>query len=153
MPSPRLVLGVVCALVVACGSETRAPQPPDASKVFPNLPLPPDAQLISRAGGEDALQLRLLSPSRTEQVTDYYRSMLSSGDWRLISDVKNPDGSVTLYAEQDGPPLWVRIWPTSDAAGTMVELSGAVVARPADSVKHKRATPAPAPKPTRKPTS
>ena len=42
---------------------------------------------------------------------------------------KRPDGSVALYAEQDGPPLWVRIWPTSDSAGTMVELAGAMVGK------------------------
>jgi hypothetical protein len=36
---------------------------------------------------------------------------------------------VVLYAEQDGPPIWVRVWPTTDRAGTMVELAGAVVGK------------------------
>ena len=34
--------------------------------------------------------------------------------------------STVLYAEHEGPPLWVRIWQASDSAGTMVELTGAV---------------------------
>ena len=84
---------------------------------------------MSRTGGADALQLTLFSPTKAEVVTQYYRDRLSKGRWRLVGDVKRPDGAVALYAEQDGPPLWVRIWPTSDSAGTMVELTGAVVGK------------------------
>jgi hypothetical protein len=89
--------------------------------------------LVSRAGSEDALQIRLLSPGTVEKVTGYYRDVLSKAPWRLVSDVKDPDGTVVLYAEQDGPPIWVRIWPTSDKEGTMVELAGAVVGKKHDS--------------------
>jgi len=59
--------------------------------------------------------------------------VLSSGRWRLISDQKKPDGKVILYAEQDGPPIWISVWPTTDSAGTMVQLAGAVLAK--DSMK------------------
>jgi hypothetical protein len=123
-------LSVACALLLGCGSEAPPPpKSPDAFAVFPNLPLPPQARVVSRAGGADALQLTLFSPAKADDVTDYYRNSLSGGKWRLVGDVKRPDGSVALYAEQDGPPLWVRIWPTSDSAGTMVELAGALVAK------------------------
>ena len=135
MPSPRHFLGIVSAVLLACGSEPPPPKPPSAFDVFTDLPLPPASQFVSRAGSEDALQIRLLSASNPDQVTGYYRDVLSRGKWRLISDVKKPDGSVVLYAEQNGPPLWVRIWPTSDKQGTMVELSGAVVAGKTDSLK------------------
>jgi hypothetical protein len=127
MPSPKYLLLLLCAVVAACGSESSPPKPPDALTVFPNLPLPPGAQFISRAGGADALQITLFSPARAAGVTQYYRETLSKGRWRLLGDTKKPDGSVVLYAEQDGPPMWVRIWPTTDGAGTMVELAGAVV--------------------------
>jgi hypothetical protein len=148
MPSFTLCFRLACTLlVVACSSEPRSPKPPDTFSVFPNLPLPPSAQLVSRAGSEDALQIRLLSAAPPDQVTDYYRDVLTKGRWRLISDIKNRDGSVVLYAEQDGPPLWVRIWPTSDGAGTMVELSGAVVAKQADSVKVDKSGSKTSPKP------
>ena len=121
--------------MAACGSEPRAPKTPDTFAVFPHLPLPPSSQFVSRSGSEDALQIRLLSSGSPDEVTDYYREVLSKGRWRLVSDVKKPDGSVVLYAEQDGPPIWVRIWPTSDGAGTMVELAGAVVGKKGDSVR------------------
>ena len=145
MSSPTLWLSVACALLLGCGREAPPPQPPDAFAVFPNLPLPPDPQVVSRAGSPDALQLTLFSPAKADIVTGYYRSQLSGGKWRLVSDVKRPDGSVALYAEQDGPPLWVRIWPTSDSAGTMVELAGALVGK--DSVKLDQSGSKTAPKP------
>ena len=145
MSSPTLWLSVACALLLGCGRESPPPQPPDAFAVFPNLPLPPDPQVVSRAGSPDALQLTLFSPATADIVTGYYRSQLSGGKWRLVSDVKRPDGSVALYAEQDGPPLWVRIWPTSDGAGTMVELAGALVGK--DSVKLDQSGSKTAPKP------
>jgi hypothetical protein len=129
MPSQIRFVSLLCALVIGCGSEAPPPKSPDAFAVFPQLPLPPEAKLVSRAGSADALQLTMFSPARADAVTDYYRDKLSSGKWRLVGDAKRPDGSVALYAEQDGPPLWVRIWPTSDSAGTMVELSGALVGK------------------------
>lgn len=135
MPASRLAFGIACALLVACGSEPRTPKAPDTFAVFPNLPLPPSAQFISRSGSEDALQIRLLSAESPDKVAEYYRDVLGKGKWQLVSDLKKPDGSVVLYAEQDGPPLWVRIWPTSDNAGTMVELAGALVGKKGDSVK------------------
>ncbi|MGH7509634.1 MAG: hypothetical protein ACREMZ_09195 [Gemmatimonadales bacterium] len=139
MPFPRLSFSLACALLVACGSDSPAPKTPDTFAVFPHLPLPPSAQFVSRAGSEDALQITLLSAATPDQVTRYYRDVLSKGRWQLISDVKRPDGSIVLYAEQDGPPIWVRIWPTSDGAGTMVELAGAV-AKQADSVAVNRSS-------------
>jgi hypothetical protein len=129
MPSIRSCISVAALVLVACGSEPRSPKLPEVGNVFPSLPLPPQPEFIARSGSADALQITFFSPTETPKVIDYYRKTLSGGGWRLISDVKNPDGAVVLYAEQKGMPMWVRIWSTSDKAGTMVELSGAVVAR------------------------
>ena len=116
-------------LLVACESEPRTPKPPRLDKAFSTLPLPPNPELVSRAGSADALQLTIRTPADLPLVTKYYRTTLSQGDWRLVSDMENPDGSTALYAEHDGPPLWVRIWKAQDQPGTMVQLTGAVVAR------------------------
>jgi hypothetical protein len=134
MPSLRHLLSLSWVLLAACGQDAAPPtKSPDAFTVFPNLPLPPGAKFVSRAGSSDALQITMFSPSEATQVVEYYRGVLSSGRWRLISDQKKPDGKVILYAEQDGPPIWISVWPTTDSAGTMVQLAGAVLAK--DSVK------------------
>ena len=96
--------------------------------------MPPDAKFVSRAGSEDALQVTLYTPTQASaKVVEYYRGVLSQGKWQLVSDMKKPDGKIVLYAERDGRPLWVSVWPTTDSAGTMVQLAGAVVR--ADSAK------------------
>jgi hypothetical protein len=129
MSASRVCLSIAAAALLACESEPPPPTLPAFGKAFSNLPLPPNPQIISRAGSADALQLTLFSPAETARVTDYYRSALTQGNWRLVSDTKSADGSTALYAEHDGPPLWVRIWKASDRPGTMVQLTGAVMAR------------------------
>ena len=140
MPSFLLVLSLAGVLLSACRSESRSSQstPPDFAKAFSNLPLPRDPKLVSRAGSADALQLTVHSPAGVDEVTEYYRTVLSNTPWRLVSDARNTDGSTVLYAEHNGPPLWVRIWKLGDR-GTMVELTGAVVVK--DTTKAKPAAP------------
>jgi hypothetical protein len=144
MRSFRHCFSVLGLVVIAYGCESRSeqPPPPDLTKAFSNLPLPPDPVLVSRAGSRDALQLTVHTPADVDQVLDFYRGVLSMGNWRLISDSKNADGSTALYAEQNGPPLWVRIWKLGDR-GTMVELTGAVV----EEKKARQQAPKPATKP------
>lgn len=124
---------VACLVLLACGSEPRGPKPPSLEAAFSHLPLPPEPELVSQTGSADALQLTLHSSANLDMVTDYYRKILSSGNWRLVSDTKTGDGSIVLYAEQNGPPMWVRIWKPEDRGGTMVQLTGAVIGK--DSVR------------------
>src|ERR1700730_5985962 len=118
----RTFWSLLAGLVLACGSESRAPKPPEFGAAFPNLPLPPEPELISQTGSADALQLTLHTPMGEDRIFEYYRSILSTGNWRLVSDIKNPDGSVALYAEQNGPPMWARICKAKCRTGTEVEM-------------------------------
>ena len=56
--------------LVAC--KDRNPPSPKVSQVFPNLPLPPNATLVSRSGGTDALQITLRSSAKAKDVEKYY---------------------------------------------------------------------------------
>src|SRR5215210_565155 len=114
------------AFLIACGSEQPDSPPPGFAKAFANLPLPPDPEFVSRSGGSDALQITFHSPAEVPQVIAYYRQALTRNRWRLVSHTDNPDGSAVLYAEQEGPPLWVRI-SKSSRGGATVELTGAVI--------------------------
>jgi hypothetical protein len=129
MPLHRALWAAAGALLIACSSEPKQPKPPQFTEAFSYLPLPPNPEFVSRSGGAGALQLTFRTSSQLEAVAKYYRDLLSRGNWRLVSDMKNRDGSIALYAEHDGPPLWVRIWQAADQPGTMVQLTGAVPAR------------------------
>ncbi len=120
MRKPLLVATVL--LLGAC-SETR--KEPQLGEAIPYLPVPPSAEVVSREGGEEAIKIRFRSTQDPDKIAVYYRDLLSKPPWRLVSDTREQDGGVALYAEQDGPPLWVTIRKADGAAGTFVDLAGA----------------------------
>jgi hypothetical protein len=127
-------VALVCATLAACGDRT--PKQPKMADVFPNLPLPPGASLVGKSGGADALQLTLRSSRPSAEVEAYYKRVFSADGWRLVNQFKSPDGATVLLAQQNGPPLWVRIIP-QDSTTTVVELAGAVMER-RDTTKVKK---------------
>lgn len=128
---------VLCAALVACGD--KAPKMAQLNQALPNIPLPPEAKFVGRSGGPDALQVAVRSPASPEDVANYYRAVFKTGDWKLVNEAKDAEGATVLFAQQNGPPLWVRILPANDGSGTVVELSGAVLNK-ADSVATKPAS-------------
>lgn len=125
-PRPmRTRLSIALAfLALACSEPKKLPE---ISETIPNLPLPPSADILSREGGEDALKLEFRSTLAPDQIATYYRNVLSKAPWNLVGDTQQPDGTIALYAEQDGPPLWVTIRKADGATGTIVNLAGAKV--------------------------
>ncbi len=124
----------MCATLAGCGDRT--PKQPKMADVFPNLPLPPGASLVGKSGGPDALQLTLRSSRPSAEVEAYYKRVFSADGWRLVNQFKSADGATVLLAQQNGPPLWVRIIP-QDSTTTVVELAGAVMER-RDTTKIKK---------------
>jgi hypothetical protein len=121
----KIRVGLVLLALVGC--RDKPPEMAKLSEVMPNLPLPPNAKLLSRAGGSDALKLTLVSTVKAPEVEAYYRHTLSRNGWHLVNDARDQEGAVVLLAKQQGPPLWVRIKSTSDSTATVVELAGALV--------------------------
>jgi hypothetical protein len=119
-------LALACAALAGCGDRT--PKQPKMADVFPNLPLPPGASLVGKSGGPEALQLTMRSSKPSAEVEAYYHQVFSGNGWRLVNQFKSQDGATVLLAQQDGPPLWVRITP-EDSSTTMVVLAGAVMER------------------------
>ena len=116
------------AVLALLGCRDKPPEMAKVSEVFPNLPLPPAASLVSREGSPDALKLTLVAKASPAVVEAFYRDALSSRNgWRLVSDTRDAEGAVVLLAQQDGPPLWVRILSTGDSVITKVELAGALL--------------------------
>jgi hypothetical protein len=119
---------LVLLLLAAC-SEPR--KEASIGETMPTVLFPPNGSLLSKQGGEDALLLRFRSSLDPDRVASYYRDVLSRPPWRLVSDTRDRDGVINLYAEQDGPPLWVTIRKATGAPGTLVDLAGAKVKKPA----------------------
>lgn len=108
----------------ACSEPDRTPKARLAD-TFKDVPIPPEAEGLGRQTGTDAVQLMFRSRATPAQVADYYRARLKEAPWRLRSEAKLPNGTLTFYAEQDGPPLWVSIRPDSATGGSLVDLAGA----------------------------
>ena len=83
------------------------------------------------------MQVTVQSPLAVDAVAEYYRHLFKGKGWRLVNDAKTQDGAVVLFAEQNGPPLWVRIRSADDGKGTLVDLAGARVSVHPDSARVK----------------
>jgi hypothetical protein len=115
-------------LAIALGGLGCGDTPPKhkVSEMMPSIILPPDATMLSKEIGTEALQMRFRSSRDPDAVADYYRRILSAAPWRLVSDARDASGGIALYAERpDGPPLWVMITKASGATGSFVDLAGA----------------------------
>ena len=117
------LLPLMLLLAAACSDPPR--RLPRLSETIPNLPIPPGGQVLRTEGGTDALSIRYRTPMAPEAAANYYRELLGRDPWRLVSDTRGPDGEVSLYAEHDGPPLWVVIRKANGAEGSFVDLAGA----------------------------
>jgi hypothetical protein len=123
----KIRIGLAVLALVGC--RDKGPEMAQVYDVFPTLPMPPAASVVSREGSPEALKLTLRSSAKAAKVEAYYRQTLTKNGWRLVSDARDAEGAVVLLAQQNGPPLWVRIQSTKDSLGTMVELAGAVPTR------------------------
>jgi|SRR5512134_2562385 hypothetical protein len=140
MPASRLQPLLALALLLpaaACGQDEARPIPPSISEAFAELPFPPDPSFVGRSGGEGALTISLRSGQPYEVVLDYYRKTLSLAPWRIRSDARDGESGRVIYAEHNGRPLWVRLKPEG-TAWTLVDLTGAVAKRVADSLQAGR---------------
>ena len=120
-------LALIVLVLGACRPDTSRETATTAA-ALPFLPFPPQAEVISRAGSADAVQVTFRSKSSVDQVLNYYRVILVEGGWSLESDAQDAVGAAALYAIKDGHPMWIRISKAVGAEGSMVEVSGAVVA-------------------------
>lgn len=111
--------------LAACKPEVRE-KTPELSEALPGIPIPPASQIMGRAGSSDALQLSFRSEWTEADLLVYYRQLFTRAPWKLVSDVRDRDGAAVLYAERDGPPIWVRIHKAAGTTGVAVEVSGAV---------------------------
>ena len=125
---------VLAALVVALPScRPDRPKLPDLPAAFNTLPLPPNAEFLGRTGSADALMLTFRTPLIADSAAAYYRMLFHADtSYRVFGDTRGDAGEHAYYVEIAKRPLWIRIRPDASSGGSVVELTGAVVA-PRDS--------------------
>jgi hypothetical protein len=143
-----MIMLVLSLALVSCKRDEAPPKSPELAEVMPNVPMPPQPTFVSRSGGADAVQLTVRSPARADAVAAYYRDVFKRNGWRLVNDAKDRDGAVVILAQQDGPPLWVRIRNAEDGQGSLIDLTGARVARKDQKSDSNKPPAPPAAKPT-----
>jgi len=121
----KLTIALTLLALAACRPDSQK-EIATVAEVLPGLPLPPAARVVSRAGTPEALQITFQSLIPADSLTDYYRGILSRGEWTLQSDMTDAQGAAVLYATREGPPIWVRITRTVGAPGSTVQVNGAV---------------------------
>ena len=126
--------------LVGCGDDR--PRLPSLPAAFATIPLPPSAEYIGQSGSEDALMFTFRSISPADSIAASYRRVFTSDTlYTSLSVSQGAPGEHAFYVEYQRRPIWVRIRPEAGSPGSIIELTGAVVAKP-DSTTREESTPA-----------
>ena len=105
--SVLLALPVALALAgCVAGGERSAAGPPE--KLFRGVPFPQEAHVVDTATTAEAVRAVLSVDAPPQVVLAFYRRELPKAGFRIIGDVGDTV-EADLYAQRDGPPLWVQV--------------------------------------------
>jgi hypothetical protein len=126
MRNRTALLAALASLAVAGCHKDRTPRQAELQSVFPTLPLPPGAELLTKEAGTDAVRLILVTAVGPDSVVAYYRNTLSNDPFHLVND-QVAGKTTSLYAERegDGPSIWVVVSPNGTAGAQVVLAGGA----------------------------
>jgi hypothetical protein len=121
---------LVLALLAACGSEppgSSSATPPDSTALlaFRDVPFMFGARFIGTTHSGDVAETKLLVAVTPDSVANFYRAGLLRRRWAIASDVRAPDGSITILARSaDRRSVWLVIAPDSAGRGTILSVVG-----------------------------
>jgi hypothetical protein len=124
------VAALAAALVLGCTPDR--PKLPSLPAAFAALPLPPAPEYLGQSGSEDALMFTFRSVVPADTVAAYYERLFAADtNYRMVNRNTGAEGEHAYYVEYHARPLWVRVRPEAGNEGSIIELTGAVVATPA----------------------
>ena len=107
----------------------------------------PRSLLVEMDAGDSAGQLTLTTVDSLSRVVTWFREAFRLNAWALQSDAQDRDGTVTLYAEKNKRPVWVRLHANVGGPGTKDMIlfaardrnggTAAWLARPRDDLTHQ----------------
>ena len=128
------VAALAAALLLGCTPDR--PKLPTLPAAFAALPLPPSPEYLGQSGSEDALMFTFRTVLPSDSVAVYYERLFAAdSNYRMVNRNTGAEGEHAFYVEYGGRPLWVRVRPEAGNEGSIVELTGAVVATPAPSAR------------------
>ncbi len=80
-----------------------------------------------------SLLVEMATVDSLSRVVTWFREAFRLNAWALQSDAQDRDGTVTLYAEKNKRPVWVRLHANVGGPGTTYTVIGGIVA--GDTVK------------------
>ena len=124
---------LACVAVLAC----ERPGSPEQTRRLAGQALQgtlayPRSTMVSVSAGEEAAQLVMSSPDSVAVVARWFLSALALNKWDVKRNLRDANGTVTIYAEQDKRPLWLTLRPNVGGPGTTYTMIGVI---PKDSVK------------------
>src|SRR5690349_8327069 len=120
---------LAAALLLGCTPDR--PKLPSLPAAFATLPIPPEPEYLGQSGSEDALMFTFRSASPADSVAVYYEHIFAAdAKYRMVNRNTGASGEHAFFVEYNGRPLWVRVRPEAGNEGSIVELTGAVVATP-----------------------
>lgn len=92
----------------------------------------PRSSMVSVSAGEEAAQLVMSSPDSVPVIARWFVRALGMNNWDVKRNIRDANGTVTIYAEQNQRPLWLTLRPNVGGPGTTYTMIGVI---PKDSVK------------------
>jgi hypothetical protein len=107
--SPILFVAVIGLALAGCvAKETDRSPGASAPQVFRGVPFPREARVVDTSSTPDAVRAVLRVDAPSALVLAFYRRELPKAGFRVIGDVGD-SAQADLYAQRDGPPLWVQV--------------------------------------------
>lgn len=98
----------VAALFVLLAAACAGPESSRRPAVLQDVPILAGSNVVDSVGTDETLQVRFLVGMHRDSVAAFYRRVLPQRGWRIVGDVREGE-AMQIYAERDGPPLWIQI--------------------------------------------
>lgn len=84
----------------------------------------PGSAPVTSTVGSDAADIVFNVPFQQDSVANWYRTRLIADGWDLQGDGKLSDGTVSLHATRNGPPLWILVRSTGVKTSQVTMIGG-----------------------------
>jgi hypothetical protein len=123
--TPLLLAAAALVTIAACVAKDDTGTPVRTPAVLAGVPIPDVAQVVDTSGTADAARVVLAIAWPPDSVAAFYRRELPKAGFRIVGD-QGDSVRIDLYAQRNGPPLWIQMLHGRRPGTTEYTLIGAV---------------------------